>query len=113
MNKTICLSVLKCHIFYIVKNLLFQHFVLHDLCRLAAAAEGRGPKIIARQEESSEEEEEDEELTPEERGRHKLLSFFCLESFPTNSFRFSVRNTWEAEVLSEKCCDMKTEINSV
>lgn len=50
---------------------MFQHFVLHDLCRLAAAAEGRGPKIIARQEESSEEEEEDEELTPEERGRHK------------------------------------------
>lgn len=51
--------------------MLFQHFILHDLCRLAAAAEGRGPKIIARQEESSEEEDEDEELTPEERGRHK------------------------------------------
>ncbi|XP_029816622.1 protein phosphatase inhibitor 2 isoform X1 [Manacus vitellinus] len=39
--------------------------------KLAAAAEGRGPKIIARQEESSEEEEEDEELTPEEREKKK------------------------------------------
>lgn len=59
-----------------MKNLLFQHFVLHDLCRLAAAAEGRGPKVIARQEESSEEEDEDEELTPEERGRQSyFLSF--------------------------------------
>lgn len=96
-----------------MKNLLFQHFLLHDLCRLAAAAEGRGPKIIARQEESSEEEDEDEELTPEERGRHKLFSFFCLDSFPTNSFRFSVRNICKEAVLSEKCCDLKIEINSV
>ncbi|XP_027739752.1 protein phosphatase inhibitor 2 isoform X1 [Empidonax traillii] len=39
--------------------------------KLAAAAEGKGPKIIARQEESSEEEEEDEELTPEEREKKK------------------------------------------
>ncbi|NXQ78551.1 IPP2 inhibitor, partial [Quiscalus mexicanus] len=39
--------------------------------KLAAAAEGRGPKIIARQEESSEEEDEDEELTPEEREKKK------------------------------------------
>ncbi|NXY81480.1 IPP2 inhibitor, partial [Alcedo cyanopectus] len=41
--------------------------------KLAAVAEGRGPKIIARQEESSEEEEEDEEeeLTPEEREKKK------------------------------------------
>lgn len=96
-----------------MKNLLFQHFVLHDLCRLAAAAEGRGPKIISRQEESSEEEEDDEELTPEEQGRHKLFSFFCLDSFPTNSFIFSVRNIWDEEVLSEKCCELKIEINSV
>jgi len=51
---------------------------LHVLCRLAAAAEGKGPKIIAKQEESSEEEEEDEELTPEERGRCKLFSLFWL-----------------------------------
>jgi len=58
--------------------LLLQHFVLHVLCRLAAAAEGKGPKIIAKQEESSEEEEEDEELTPEERGRCKLFSLFWL-----------------------------------
>ncbi|KAK4819410.1 hypothetical protein QYF61_003681 [Mycteria americana] len=35
------------------------------------AAEGKGPKIIAKQEESSEEEEEDEELTPEEREKKK------------------------------------------
>ncbi|KAM3835135.1 protein phosphatase inhibitor 2 isoform 3-T3 [Vipera latastei] len=37
-------------------------------CRLAAAAEGQGPKIFQRQEDSSEEEEEDDEvdLTPEE-----------------------------------------------
>ncbi|KAM6122432.1 protein phosphatase inhibitor 2 isoform 1-T3 [Pterocles gutturalis] len=42
------------------------------LCKkLAAAAEGKGPKIIAKQEESSEEEEEDEELTPEEREKKK------------------------------------------
>ncbi|XP_064008958.1 protein phosphatase inhibitor 2 isoform X1 [Pogoniulus pusillus] len=39
--------------------------------KLAAAAEGEGPKIIARQEESSEEEDEDEELTPEEREKKK------------------------------------------
>ncbi|XP_030903073.2 LOW QUALITY PROTEIN: protein phosphatase inhibitor 2 [Melopsittacus undulatus] len=39
--------------------------------KLAAAAEGKGPKIMARQEESSEEEEEDEELTPEEREKKK------------------------------------------
>nr|XP_038039502.1 protein phosphatase inhibitor 2 isoform X1 [Anas platyrhynchos] len=39
--------------------------------KLAAAAEGRGPKIIARLEESSEEEDEDEELTPEEREKKK------------------------------------------
>ncbi|NWX19195.1 IPP2 inhibitor, partial [Aegotheles bennettii] len=39
--------------------------------KLAAAAEGKGPKIIAQQEESSEEEEEDEELTPEEREKKK------------------------------------------
>ncbi|KAM6389061.1 protein phosphatase inhibitor 2 isoform 2-T2 [Pluvialis apricaria] len=39
--------------------------------KLAAAAEGKGPKIIAKQEESSEEEEEDEELTPEEREKKK------------------------------------------
>uniref|UniRef100_A0A663N282 Protein phosphatase 1 regulatory inhibitor subunit 2 n=1 Tax=Athene cunicularia TaxID=194338 RepID=A0A663N282_ATHCN len=39
--------------------------------RLAAAAEGKGPKILAKQEESSEEEEEDEELTPEEREKKK------------------------------------------
>ncbi|NXT09918.1 IPP2 inhibitor, partial [Prunella fulvescens] len=39
--------------------------------KLAAAAEGRGPKIIARQQESSEEEDEDEELTPEEREKKK------------------------------------------
>ncbi|XP_065604590.1 protein phosphatase inhibitor 2 isoform X2 [Cyrtonyx montezumae] len=39
--------------------------------KLAAAAEGKGPKIIARQEESSEEEEEEEELTPEEREKKK------------------------------------------
>ncbi|NWV94091.1 IPP2 inhibitor, partial [Machaerirhynchus nigripectus] len=39
--------------------------------KLEAAAEGRGPKIIARQEESSEEEEEDEELTPEEQEKKK------------------------------------------
>ncbi|NXE86372.1 IPP2 inhibitor, partial [Menura novaehollandiae] len=40
--------------------------------KLAAAAEGKGPKIIARREESSEEEEEeDEELTPEEREKKK------------------------------------------
>ncbi|TRZ26025.1 hypothetical protein HGM15179_001148 [Zosterops borbonicus] len=38
--------------------------------KLAAAAEGRGPKIVARQEESSEE-DEDEELTPEEREKKK------------------------------------------
>ncbi|NXM51089.1 IPP2 inhibitor, partial [Gymnorhina tibicen] len=38
--------------------------------KLAAAAEGRGPKIIARQEESSEE-EDDEELTPEEQEKKK------------------------------------------
>ncbi|NXL84897.1 IPP2 inhibitor, partial [Alectura lathami] len=38
--------------------------------KLAAAAEGKGPKIIARQEESSDEEEE-EELTPEEREKKK------------------------------------------
>lgn len=94
-----------------MKNLLFQHFVLHDLCRLAAAAEGRGPKIVARQEESSEE-DEDEELTPEERGRHKLFSFFGLDSFLTNSFKFSVKNVFE-EVLSERCCDLKIEINNV
>lgn len=54
-------------------------FWLHVLCRLAAAAEGKGPKIIAKQEESSEEEEEDEELTPEERGRHALFSLFCFD----------------------------------
>ncbi|NXQ83013.1 IPP2 inhibitor, partial [Nyctibius grandis] len=42
------------------------------LCeKLAAAAEGKGPKIMAKQEESSEEEEEDEELTPEEREKKK------------------------------------------
>ncbi|NXI78838.1 IPP2 inhibitor, partial [Rhipidura dahli] len=39
--------------------------------KLAAAAEGRGPKIIAKQEESSEEEEDDEELTPEEQEKKK------------------------------------------
>ncbi|XP_062459413.1 protein phosphatase inhibitor 2 isoform X1 [Pezoporus occidentalis] len=39
--------------------------------KLAAAAEGKGPKIMAKQEESSEEEEEDEELTPEEREKKK------------------------------------------
>ncbi|XP_031410955.1 protein phosphatase inhibitor 2 isoform X1 [Meleagris gallopavo] len=39
--------------------------------KLAAAAEGKGPKVIARQEESSEEEEEEEELTPEEREKKK------------------------------------------
>uniref|UniRef100_A0A8C4KJ63 Protein phosphatase 1 regulatory inhibitor subunit 2 n=2 Tax=Dromaius novaehollandiae TaxID=8790 RepID=A0A8C4KJ63_DRONO len=39
--------------------------------KLAAAAEGKGPKILAKQEESSEEEEEDEELTPEEREKKK------------------------------------------
>ncbi|XP_061861612.1 protein phosphatase inhibitor 2 isoform X4 [Colius striatus] len=41
--------------------------------KLAAAAEGKGPKVIAKQEESSEEEEEDEdeELTPEEREKKK------------------------------------------
>ncbi|NXP17828.1 IPP2 inhibitor, partial [Scytalopus superciliaris] len=39
--------------------------------KLAAAAEGKGPRVIARQEESSEEEEEDEELTPEEREKKK------------------------------------------
>ncbi|XP_025895313.1 protein phosphatase inhibitor 2 isoform X1 [Nothoprocta perdicaria] len=39
--------------------------------KLAAAAEGKGPKILARQEESSEEEDEDEELTPEEREKKK------------------------------------------
>ncbi|XP_051482472.1 protein phosphatase inhibitor 2 isoform X3 [Apus apus] len=39
--------------------------------KLADAAEGRGPKIIARQDESSEEEEEDEELSPEEREKKK------------------------------------------
>lgn len=55
------------------ENLNAQNLVLYALCRLAAAAEGRGPKIIARLEESSEEEDEDEELTPEERGRHKLV----------------------------------------
>lgn len=40
-------------------------------CRLAAAAQGQGPKILERQEDSSEEEEEDDEvdLTPEELGR--------------------------------------------
>uniref|UniRef100_A0A8C3L5I8 Protein phosphatase inhibitor 2 n=1 Tax=Chrysolophus pictus TaxID=9089 RepID=A0A8C3L5I8_CHRPC len=38
--------------------------------KLAAAAEGKGPKVIARQEEDSEEEEE-EELTPEEREKKK------------------------------------------
>ncbi|XP_015727158.1 protein phosphatase inhibitor 2 isoform X2 [Coturnix japonica] len=38
--------------------------------KLAAAAEGKGPRVIARQEESSEEEEE-EELTPEEREKKK------------------------------------------
>ncbi|XP_031452114.1 protein phosphatase inhibitor 2 isoform X2 [Phasianus colchicus] len=38
--------------------------------KLAAAAEGKGPKVIARQEENSEEEEE-EELTPEEREKKK------------------------------------------
>ena len=57
------------------ENLHAQNLVLCALCRLAAAAEGRGPKIIARLEESSEEEDEDEELTPEERGRHKLVFF--------------------------------------
>ncbi|XP_071608327.1 protein phosphatase inhibitor 2 isoform X3 [Heliangelus exortis] len=41
--------------------------------KLAAAAEGKGPKIIARQEESSEEEEEDEDLSPEEREKKKLF----------------------------------------
>lgn len=94
-----------------MKNLLFQHFVLHDLCRLAAAAEGKGPKIIAKQEESSEEEEEDEELTPEERGRHKLFSLFCCFSYKW--FQIFRRNIWEEEVLSEKCCDLKMEINSL
>lgn len=84
-----------------VKNLLLQHFALHVyLCRLAAAAEGKGPKIIAKQEESSEEEEEDEELTPEERGRHKLFSLCFF--FTTNSFRFSIRNIWEEKVLSNR-----------
>ncbi|XP_068001715.1 protein phosphatase inhibitor 2 isoform X3 [Melanerpes formicivorus] len=39
--------------------------------KLAAAAEGEGPKVIARQEQSSEEEEEDDELTPEEREKKK------------------------------------------
>ncbi|XP_025913876.1 protein phosphatase inhibitor 2 isoform X2 [Apteryx rowi] len=39
--------------------------------KLAAAAEGKGPKILAKQEESSEEEDEDEELTPEEREKKK------------------------------------------
>ncbi|XP_059587261.1 protein phosphatase inhibitor 2 isoform X1 [Alligator mississippiensis] len=42
--------------------------------KLAAAAEGKGPKILAKQEESSEEEEEEEEeedLTPEEREKRK------------------------------------------
>lgn len=81
MTKAVCMRVLKFLVFQIVKNLLLQHFVLHDLCRLAAAAEGRGPKIIARQEESSEEEEEDEELTPEERGRSKLLYLPCFVGF--------------------------------
>lgn len=41
-------------------------------CRLAAAAQGQGPKILARQEDSSEEEEEEDDevdLTPEELGR--------------------------------------------
>lgn len=41
-------------------------------CRLAAAAEGKGPKILA-QEESSDEEEDVEELTQEELGRPCLL----------------------------------------
>ncbi|XP_062438749.1 protein phosphatase inhibitor 2 isoform X3 [Rhea pennata] len=40
--------------------------------KLAAAAEGKGPKILAKQEESSEEEDDDdEELTPEEREKKK------------------------------------------
>lgn len=34
--------------------------------KLAAAAEGQGPKILARQEESSDEDEDETELTPEE-----------------------------------------------
>lgn len=104
MTKAVCMRVLKFLVFQIAKNLLFQHFVLHDLCRLAAAAEGRGPKIIARQEESSEEEEEDEELTPEERGRSKLLSLLCFVGvfFPTNSSRFSVRNICQEKVLSRE-----------
>lgn len=89
-------------------NLLLQHFVLHVLCRLAAAAEGKGPKIIAKQEESSEEEEEDEELTPEERGRHKLFSFCLVVCCVVWGFFllqigcFSVRNIWEEKVLSNR-----------
>lgn len=39
-----------------------------SLYRLAAAAEGQGPKILARQEESSDEDEDETELTPEELG---------------------------------------------
>ncbi|XP_074860489.1 protein phosphatase inhibitor 2 [Carettochelys insculpta] len=38
--------------------------------KLAVAAEGKGPKILA-QEESSEEEDDDEELSPEEREKRK------------------------------------------
>ncbi|NXC39718.1 IPP2 inhibitor, partial [Penelope pileata] len=39
--------------------------------KLAAAAEGERPKVIARQEESSDEEEQEEELTPEEQEKKK------------------------------------------
>lgn len=100
-----------------MKKLLLQRFVLHVLCRLAAAADAR-PKIIAKQEESSEEEEEDEELTPEERGRHKLvcgggggLSWFCFVFF------LQIVSVFQQEIfvkkeyyLTERCCHLKMEI---
>lgn len=70
------MSALKLCVFYTEKNWMVHNVVFFIFIRLAAAAEGKGPKVIARQEESSEEEEEEEELTPEERGRPKSDGFF-------------------------------------